>query len=66
MPGEESVKRTEAYAREQLPARRARHRLRVARAIDRGEYRPDRTAILILTAALFLAGAASIAWLFAS
>jgi putative membrane protein len=36
--------------------------LRVARAIDRGEYRPDRTAILIFTAAVFLIGAASIAW----
>ncbi len=129
MPGEESVKRTEAYAREHLANERthlayvrtaiallsfgitlnrvslyfleagppaapgglrsllrevvgvgagmvvlgmaliawaAMRYLRVARAIDRGEYRPDRTAILIFTAALFLAGAASIAWLFAS
>jgi putative membrane protein len=40
--------------------------LRVARAIDRGEYRPDRTAILLFTAAVFLIGAASIAWLLAS
>lgn len=38
--------------------------LRVSRTIDRGEYRPDRTTILVFTAALFLIGAASIAWLF--
>lgn len=38
--------------------------VRVCRAIERGEYRPDRTAILIFTATLFLLGAASALWLF--
>lgn len=40
--------------------------LRVCRAIERGEYRPNRTAILVFTALLFLLGAASVVWLFAS
>ncbi|WP_437673232.1 YidH family protein [Sorangium sp. So ce131] len=129
MPGEESAKRTEAYAREHLANERthlayvrtaiallsfgitinrfslyfletagsatrgasrsllrdaagasagmvllgmaliawaAARYVRAARAIDRGEYRPDRVAVLIFTAALFLGGAASVIWLFAS
>ncbi|KYG10172.1 hypothetical protein BE21_13655 [Sorangium cellulosum] len=40
--------------------------LRAYSDIERGAYRPDRTAILIFTAAIFLIGAASIAWLFTS
>ncbi|AUX25843.1 hypothetical protein SOCEGT47_063960 [Sorangium cellulosum] len=40
--------------------------LRVCRAIERREYRPDRTALLVFTALLFLIGAASMVWLFAS
>ncbi len=40
--------------------------LRAYGAIERGEYRPDRTAILIFTAALFLMGAVGIVWLFSS
>ncbi|MGK4002046.1 DUF202 domain-containing protein [Sorangium sp. So ce1036] len=40
--------------------------LRVCRAIERGEYRPDRKSILVFTALLFLIGAASMVWLFAS
>ncbi len=129
MPGEESVKRTEAYAREHLANERthlayvrtaiallsfgitlnrfsqyflemapgaaqvgsrsllrevvgvgagmvllgmalmawaAVRYLRAYSDIERGAYRPDRTAILIFTAAIFLIGAASIAWLFTS
>lgn len=38
--------------------------VRVCRAIERGEYRPDRTATLLFTGALFLLGAASALWLF--
>ncbi|WP_434043079.1 MULTISPECIES: YidH family protein [Sorangium] len=40
--------------------------LRAYSDIERGAYRPDRTAILVFTAALFVFGAASIAWLFTS
>ncbi|KYF88564.1 DUF202 domain-containing protein [Sorangium sp. So ce296] len=40
--------------------------LRAYSDIERGAYRPDRTAILIFTAAIFLIGAASVAWLFTS
>ncbi|KYF53367.1 hypothetical protein BE08_32130 [Sorangium cellulosum] len=40
--------------------------LRAYSDIERGAYRPDRTAILVFTAALFVIGAASVAWLFAS
>ncbi|WP_438024312.1 YidH family protein [Sorangium sp. So ce233] len=40
--------------------------LRAYSDIERGAYRPDRTAILVFTAALFVIGAASIVWLFAS
>lgn len=40
--------------------------LRAYSDIERGAYRPDRTAILVFTGALFLIGAASIVWLFAS
>ncbi|MGK3985434.1 DUF202 domain-containing protein [Sorangium sp. So ce136] len=40
--------------------------LRAYSDIERGAYRPDRTAILVFTAAIFLSGAASIVWLFSS
>ena|SRR5688572_17676426 len=40
--------------------------LRAYSDIERGAYRPDRAAILLFTAAIFLIGAASIAWLFTS
>ncbi|WP_437875639.1 YidH family protein [Sorangium sp. So ce513] len=40
--------------------------LRAYSDIERGAYRPDRTAILVFTAALFVIGAASVVWLFAA